>query len=120
MQHPGKIDFHRALLLVMGNESPSSAGDAPQQLWRIRAGCVLAGLWYLVFSLPLIFRVLDTCGKGKPLVRALRDVIGQLIQMVRQARQLKGLFRFIIAWMIYIDGLATISLGEPDKSLLAL
>jgi MFS transporter, UMF1 family len=96
-----------AVLFVMGKASLSSAG-VPQELWRIRAGCVLAGVWYLVFSLPLIFRVPDTRGQGKPLARAVRDGAAQLIQTFRQARQYKGLFGFLIARMIYIDGLATV------------
>ena len=50
----------------------------------------------------------DTREQGKPLARAVRDGAAQLIRTFGQARQYRYLFGFLIARMIYIDGLATV------------
>jgi len=94
-----------AVLLVMGNGGAVSTDNAQK---GIRAGFVLAGVWYLLFSIPLILVVPDTRGQGKPLPRAVRDGIGQLVQTIRRTRQYRPLALFLIARMIYIDALATI------------
>ncbi|MCF8061682.1 MAG: MFS transporter [Deltaproteobacteria bacterium] len=97
-----------AALLIMEGGGPGPAGGAPGSLVRIRAGFVLAGVWYLVFSLPLIFLVPDTRGLGKPFARAVRDGIGRLAEMVREVRRFRRIALFLVARMIYIDALATI------------
>jgi len=68
----------------------------------------MAGGWYLLFSLPLIFMVPDTHGQGKPLRRALRDGIAQLVETARGVHRFAHIARFLVARMIYIDALATI------------
>ncbi|MGM0428000.1 MAG: MFS transporter [Thermodesulfobacteriota bacterium] len=99
------------LLLALWIIRTGTGGDTDvlgKTLWRIRASFVLAAGWYLMFSLPLIFLVPDTYGQGKPLVTAIRKGIGQLIYMARRVRRFRHILVFLIARMIYIDGLATI------------
>lgn len=103
----GLVCLILALWIIQGGTS-TEADRVQGALRRIRASFVLAGGWYLVFSLPLICLVPDTCGQGKPLVRAIPAGIGQLIQMAREVRRFRHIFLFLMARMIYIDGLATI------------
>jgi len=97
-----------AALWIMegGGSAPPDGGVG--SLVRIRAGFVLAGAWYLLFSLPLILLVPDTRGLGKPLARAVRDGVGRLVEMIREVRRYRQIALFLLARMIYIDALATI------------
>lgn len=95
-------------LLITGYAGTAAANNSPGFLLRIRACFVLAGSWYFVFSLPLIFLVPDTRGQGKPFMRAVRSGIDQLMETARQVRRFAHLVRFLLARMIYIDALATI------------
>lgn len=96
------------VLLIIRGGAGDSAVLAADDLWRIRASFVLAGVWYLFFSLPLMFLVPDTRGQGKIFHRAVRDGISQLAATARQVRRFSHIARFLVARMIYIDGLATV------------
>jgi UMF1 family MFS transporter len=103
----GLLCLLAVLLLIEGGAS-GAEGVAEGSLVRVRAGFVLAGAWYLVFSLPLIFLVPDTRGLGKPFARAVRDGVGRLAGMIREVRRYRRIALFLLARMIYIDALATI------------
>jgi UMF1 family MFS transporter len=64
----------------------------------------------IVFSLPLLLKTPDAPGRGKPFRRAIGDGARQLIQTIRHARRYSGLVRFLIAHLVYIDGLTTLFL----------
>jgi UMF1 family MFS transporter len=71
----------------------------------------LAALWYLVFILPMMLLTPDA-GKGKPLVVAVRDGLAELKETLFEARKRFGILRFLIARMIYQDGVnALLALG---------
>lgn len=71
----------------------------------------LAGLWYLVFILPMFLFTPDS-GKGLPAGRAVRLGLAELKATLREARRRGGIFRFLIARMIYQDGVnALLALG---------
>jgi UMF1 family MFS transporter len=97
-----------AALWIMEGGGSGPPGGGAGSLVRIRAGFVLAGAWYLLFSLPLILLVPDTRGLGKPLARAVRDGVGRLVEMIREVRRYRQIALFLLARMIYIDALATI------------
>jgi UMF1 family MFS transporter len=103
----GLLCLLAALWIMEGGGSGPPGGEAGS-LVRIRAGFVLAGAWYLLFSLPLILLVPDTRGLGKPLARAVRDGVGRLVEMIREVRRYRQIALFLLARMIYIDALATI------------
>ena len=75
---------------------------------NVRATFILSGSWYLVFALPLLFFVPETYGRGKPFFSAFQSGVGQLADTFRHLRRYGPIIRFLIARMIYIDGLATI------------
>lgn len=75
---------------------------------NIRATFVFAALWYLLFALPLLLFTPDTRSSGKNFSTALRDGLQQLKDSVYRIRQYSNIVRFLIARMIYIDGLAAV------------
>lgn len=71
----------------------------------------LAALWYLVFILPMFLFTPDAA-KGKPLGPAVRDGLAELRDTIFEARKRPGIMRFLIARMIYQDGVnALLALG---------
>lgn len=79
------------------------------QAQHVRATFLLAAAWLLVFALPLLLRVRMTSETPrKPLLRAARDGLRQLVATLRQIRRYRVIVRFLIARMLYVDGLATL------------
>jgi UMF1 family MFS transporter len=76
--------------------------------FHIRATFILVAGWYAVFALPLFMFTPDDPSRGKTLRQGLREGLGQLRESVRNVRQHLTILRFLIARMIYIDGLATL------------
>jgi UMF1 family MFS transporter len=70
-----------------------------------------AALWYFVFVLPMFLFTPDA-GKGKPAAAAVREGLAELKETVYEARKRSGILRFLIARMIYQDGVnALLALG---------
>ncbi len=71
-----------------------------------RASGPLTALWYVVFVLPLFLFTPDTVRRrGISLLSAARQGIGGLVTRIKQARQDKKLFLYLLAHMLYVDGL---------------
>jgi UMF1 family MFS transporter len=75
---------------------------------HVRATFVLAAAWFLIFSLPLMLVTRDAAGPRKALSAATRDGLRQLADSIREIRRHAIIVRFLIARMIYVDGLATL------------
>lgn len=73
----------------------------------VRATCLLAAAWYGAFALPLLATP-DPRGAARPLPEAVRAGLRQLRDTFRRAREHAGLIRFLVARMVYTDGLATL------------
>lgn len=76
---------------------------------NIRATNLLVAGWFAVFSIPIFLWVREDKSRispsGVPLFRAAR---AQLVETFRHIRQYRQVLRFLIARMIYNDGLVTI------------
>jgi MFS transporter, UMF1 family len=96
-----------ALLAFVTAEHPWF-GIARTAAQPVRATFLLAAGWYLVFACPLFWLTPDTPSTGKGWLQAVWDGLYQLRQSIDQVRHHKQLVRFLIARMIYIDGLATV------------
>jgi UMF1 family MFS transporter len=96
----------------------------------IKASFILVGLWWAVFTLPLLLRVrervftADTANKVKA---PLRHAVRQLRSTFTRVRSMPDVWRFLVAYWLYIDGVDTIvrmavdyglSLGLPSQSLI--
>ncbi|MBW7470803.1 MFS transporter [Marinobacter sp. F4218] len=78
------------------------------QAEHVRATFVLVAVWYLVFALPAFFFIPDRPPTGLGLAKATRAGFLQLKESIAHVRQYKDIVRFLIARMLYTDGLATI------------
>lgn len=75
---------------------------------HVRATFPLAGAWFFVFAMPLFLFTPDIPRSGKTLRQAARDGRRQLLDSLRNIRQYVNIAKFLIARIIYIDGLATV------------
>ncbi len=97
------------LLALFGFVQESAWFELPRtQSEHVRATFVLVAVWYAVFALPLFLFTPDEPRRRKPLGRAMHDGLAQLRDSIRQVRRYAGILRFLIARMVFIDGLATI------------
>lgn len=63
----------------------------------------LSALWYLVFILPMFLFTPDTA-TGMPIRRAVGSGLAELKSTLRELRHRSGILKFLIARMIYQDG----------------
>ncbi len=94
------------LVFVLPDEPPF--GLRPEAFEHVRATFPLTAIWFAVFALPLLLLTPDTRGTGKRLPAAVRDGFRQIRDSVRHVRRYRHVVRFLIAKMLYIDGLTTI------------
>ncbi|MHA1107896.1 MAG: MFS transporter, partial [Alphaproteobacteria bacterium] len=75
---------------------------------HIRAAAPLVALWVAVFSLPIILFTPDGQSTGVPLSRAAREGLSELWGTIRAIRAHANIGRFLLARLLYIDGLNTL------------
>ena len=76
-----------------------------------RATGPLSAAWYFLFILPMFFFTPDAA-KGIPLRPAVREGLSELKSTLGEIRKRSGIFRFLVARMIYQDGVnALLALG---------
>jgi UMF1 family MFS transporter len=86
-------------------------GLDPVQGEDARATGPISALWYLVFILPMFLFTPDS-GRGLPLRHAIGVGLAELKETLIEARSRLGIMRFLIARMIYQDGVnALLALG---------
>lgn len=95
-----------ALLGFVGDDPWFPLGR--EQAEHVRATFLLTAGWFLLFSLPLLALTPDAPGSGKHPARAVRDGLRQLLDTLRRAREHGAILRFLLARMIFVDGLATL------------
>ena len=75
---------------------------------NIRATTLLVALWFLTFSMPLFIFTPDKKPTGVKVTTAVYSGIRTLIKTLKQVRHHKDLARYLLARMIYTDGLNTL------------
>ncbi len=69
-------------------------------------------IWLLIFSLPMFLFTPDRPGSGKPMGVVVREGMQRVVQTVGELRRHRNTLRFLIAYMLYYDGLnAVIAFG---------
>ncbi len=98
------------LLVLVGFVQPETPwfGIETKNAENIRIVAPLAALWFAVFSLPLFLWTPDRPPTGIGALRAVAGGFRDLRETIAQARRHAGCFRFLIARMIYTDGLNTL------------
>lgn len=74
----------------------------------VRATFVLTAVWYLVFSLPILLFTPADAGPHKTITEAIKAGLKQTWDLFLQAKQFGPTLLFLIARMIYTDGLITL------------
>ena len=72
-----------------------------------RATGPLSAIWYFVFILPMFFFTPDG-QKGMPIGRAVRAGLAELKSTIGEVRRRSGILTFLVARMIYQDGVAAL------------
>jgi UMF1 family MFS transporter len=73
-----------------------------------RASGPLTALWFAIFVLPMFLFTPDAPRTGMPLAQAASRGLSQLAETLREVRRWPDMARFLIANMIYQDGLAAL------------
>ena len=94
----------------------------------IRYSFILVGVWWAIFSLPLLLFVKEPKIDGSTMgMNTVRAGLQQLYDTFKQIRQLKTILLFLLAYWLYIDGVNTIvrmavdygiSIGFSSKDLI--
>ncbi|MFZ5791329.1 MAG: MFS transporter [Pseudomonadota bacterium] len=79
------------------------AADEP-----VRASMLLAAAWFALFALPLFALVPDRPATGLSLAATVKSGLKQLLRTLKDLRRHRNVARFLLAKMIYIDGLNTL------------
>ncbi len=74
---------------------------------HIRWAMIFTAFWFVAFALPMLLFTPDRPGPGKPLRLAARAGFAQLWDSLRHLNRYAGILRFLVARMLYVDGLAT-------------
>lgn len=75
---------------------------------QLRATSLLVAVWFAVFSIPLFLWTPDQPSNNVPLGRAISDGLRLLGRTLRDVREHAAIVRFLVAHMIYGDGLVTL------------
>lgn len=97
-----------ALGLALVQPDPAPFGLDKAQAEHARAVALVAAGWFAVFALPLFAWTPDRPGSELPLRDAVRSGLATLAVTLKRLPQHRNVLRFLIAKMIYIDGLNTL------------
>jgi UMF1 family MFS transporter len=95
-------------LFVLVQADPAPFGLDKSQAEHVRATALLVAGWFALFSLPLFIFIKEPESSGIPAAMAIRQGVKQLVTSLRNARNHGNIFRYLIAAMIYTDGVHTI------------
>ena len=87
---------------------PPPFGLDPAAAEDVRAVALFAAAWMLAFIWPLFAFVPDVARRGPALATAVRDGLRTLWRTFLRIREYRDIARFLVANMIYIDGLNTL------------
>lgn len=98
------------VLLLFGfiQRQPPLFGLDPATAENVRISGPLCGVWLVLFSLPFFLVVPDRPGAGLSIPAAARQGLGTLRQTLADVRGHKNIATFLIARMLYQDGLNTL------------
>ncbi|MFH1214732.1 MAG: MFS transporter [Candidatus Neomarinimicrobiota bacterium] len=128
--HDQNIEGVAGLVNHIGKTSITTDFLAPaREYLPIRISFLSVGLWWAIFTIPLIKYVKESRLKSASSQKKkyFKLGFGQLVRTFRQIRHLKVVFLFLMAYWLYIDGVDTIirmsvdygmSIGFPSSSLI--
>jgi len=84
------------------------AGFDTSSLVQVRATSLLVAAWFAVFALPLFLFTADNPSNGMDLGAAVRAGLATLKETITHVRNYRTIARFLLARLIYNDGLVTL------------
>jgi len=97
-----------ALFVFIQPETPPFGLDK-KTAEHVRIVGPLVAVWLVLFSLPLFLLTPDiAAGEKLPPGRAIREGLKQLRETVREVRQYKQIVRFLIARLLFMEGINTL------------
>jgi UMF1 family MFS transporter len=75
---------------------------------HVRAVAPLVALWFVVFAAPIFLFTPDAPPTGLTMGAALHKGLGTLFRTFREVRRYRNIARFLLAQLLYIDGLNTL------------
>jgi UMF1 family MFS transporter len=103
----GLLSLAVALFLLV-QADPAPFGLDKGQAEHVRATSLLVAGWFVVFAAPLFFFIKEPEASGIPLGLAVRQGLKQLATSLRNVRNHRNVFRYLIAGMVYSDAVSTI------------
>lgn len=97
-----------ALGLALVQPDPAPFGLDRAQAEHARAVAFVVAFWYAIFALPLFFFTPDRPSGGIPVAVAVRSGLAALAGTLKRLPRYRNVLRFLIAKMLYIDGLNTL------------
>lgn len=95
-------------LLVLVQPDPSPLGLDRASAEHVRATGPLVGLWWALFAWPVFAFVRERKVQAMPWGRAAREGIAAMARVLPELRRVPGSMRFLIANMLYMNGLNTL------------
>lgn len=75
----------------------------------VRTAFLLVALWWAAFSIPVFVYVREPAAERRVILRfAVREGLRQLMDTFHEARRLRAVALFLVAYWLYIDGVDTI------------
>lgn len=99
----GLVCLTIALLGLIQNKQFSKINDV-----NVRSSAILVSLWIFIFTLPLFLFTNDTAKNDIRAIDAIKRGIHELIKTFKELKKYRTIFTFLIARLIYIDGLNTL------------
>jgi len=93
---------------VLAKPPPFGLDDSPDILAHVRVAGPIVALWLLVFCLPLFVWTRDPRGRGLAAGPAIREGFADLRTTLVNLRRHPQLWRYLLARMIFTDGLNTL------------
>lgn len=103
----GMLALAVALVGLVQTDSPWF-GFSTESGENIRAINLLVAAWFLVFSIPTFLWVREDKSRVSPRGRVVKEALAQLAGTFRKVRRHRETVKFLIARLIYNDGLVTI------------
>lgn len=98
------------LIVLVGfvGADPPWFGIGKEQAAHVRVAGPIAALWFAAFAWPLFVFTPDQPSRGVPAMTAIRNGLGTIAATLRNLRDYRNVARYLLAHMIYTDGLNTL------------
>lgn len=93
-------------VFIMPVQAPFGLDKAGSE--HVRAVALLVAVWYVVFGWPLFVWTPDRVSSRVTIGAAARNGMRRLVETARELGKHKNILRFLIARLLYIDGLNTL------------